>query len=254
MTHNHFSNKVNNNVKNVEFSEAYNEKKKGRKKGQVNLKAVKDDNGEKVGVKNKHGVEFTLKEKKQFEARVKNIWKKQERLKNDELGLLFGYNKKGELKNRRDFLLLDHSTSLHQFKSRADFEHYFEQVKYASAKGYEQEQVGELKRSYIEKVREKQSITDDQADIIEKKIKEMTDKEFALRYGLNYVKKERVFESEQDAESSTDVAADIISGLDAEIEKTRFDERKEAYSSFLDDFGLKDCAKSRKLFDKYYQK
>lgn len=258
---------------------AYKKKKNsvegnGRAKGQVNLKYTKDDEGNKIGATNKYGVYFTMEEKKKFESRINNIQRKQKRYQTNEIGVLFGYDMGGELTDTKDFIMLDHSKSLHQFKTKKDFDEYFKRVAYASSRQYEDDQVNEMKRRYILSLentlladgdKESQSEMRGKLDEIIETIQNMTPKEFALRYGLDYYEtlsfnyKEEITGTQAQLEAvknslTCKLPSQTEFDLRKQLKKQEEEKKAKAYQEFLADFDFEDNRASKRKFNKWYNK
>lgn len=158
----------------------------GRMKGQKNYVKVRDDKGNITGYINEHGVEFTKQELKSLRSGVDTLIKKQNRMKDSELGLLVGYDMNGKLINDKDRLMsFEGQKGLHQFTTKAQYERYMDELKTLNNRNYMSDLVNDYKGRYLKTIRNTTDMSDAEYQKIVKHINKMSQKEFALRFGMD---------------------------------------------------------------------
>ena len=158
----------------------------GRTKEQKNYVKVRDDKGNITGYINEHGVEFTTKELKALRSGVDTLIKKQKRMKDSELGLLVGYDMNGKLINDRDRLMtFEGQKGLHQFTNRQQYDRYMEELKTLTNRNYMSDLVNDYKGRYLKTIRSTTDMSDKEYQKIVKHINKMSQKEFAMRFGMD---------------------------------------------------------------------
>lgn len=158
----------------------------GRMKGQKNYVKVRDDKGNITGYINEHGVEFTKQELKNLRSGVDTLIKKQNRMKDSELGLLVGYDMNGKLINDKDRLMtFDGQKGLHQFTSKDQYDRYMEELRTLTNRNYMSDLVNDYKGRYLKTIRNTTDMSDAEYQKIVKHINKMSQKEFALRFGMD---------------------------------------------------------------------
>lgn len=151
----------------------------GRKKGTPNLK--KTDAG---NLLNKYGVEFTPAEKKALESAVNTNNRKRMKMleKEGNLPRLVGGQDSGDkvrslqlMGKESDFILSRKSKSLHQFKTREQYERYMDNLKRVNSPDYIHERVKLYKRNHMKAL--ENVFGDDAKDVI-MKIRMMKPKDY----------------------------------------------------------------------------
>ena len=119
--------------------------KTGRSKGDKNTRY---DDVNQVYV-NQWGVEITKSEREQLRQAVNSVKRKQKRILTDTTGkydtVKLFYSDKGEFRG----MLQELSTSVNQFKTRKQFEHYMSNLGRWKSRGYETKQMQQVKDNYI---------------------------------------------------------------------------------------------------------
>ena len=151
----------------------------GRVKGRKNL--VKTDSG---GFVNEHGVEFTLKERKALENAVNRANKTRTQMLKAEAELprmSGGKNTGQKVKNLQamgkesDFIISRRSKSLHQFKSKADYEYYMKDLERVNSKNYLDDRIELYKNNHIKAI---ENVFGSDAEDVVEKIKNMKNKDY----------------------------------------------------------------------------
>lgn len=158
----------------------------GRLKGQKNLVKHKDAEGNVYGLENEHGVVFTLGQQKMLKAAVDSLERKREKLKNSEVGLLVGYDLSGELTGEKDPLMTrEFSKGLHQFKNMKEFEMTMNELREFNSRDYIKNLTEDMKNRYLKTIANTTDMTEKEFEKIQKKISKMSQKEFAMRFGMD---------------------------------------------------------------------
>lgn len=180
---------------------------KGRQFGSRNYEKEYYKSGKKAGqlkaVTNKHGVRVTANEQQEFNRLVAKANKQAKKLEKSVEGMLFGMTMSGgNTYIVRHFALMDHTTSLHQFKSKEAFNRYMKELKEVtrvtkSGKTVVERQAEEMKRRLIlsldktmpiveSNVESEGTITRKRLNEVKRIIKNMSTQEFAARYAEDF--------------------------------------------------------------------
>lgn len=171
---------VNNNPNRVE------ETKRGRKKGQKAYNKIKDADGKVTAVINQHGVIFSVQEQKALKSAVDSLNRKRKELANREEGLLVGYDINGNLMKSQDAIMtFQASKSVDQFESREDYYKYYDKIKQFTSRGYVKSLADDMKSRYLKTVLNSTDISDEDYNILKKRLEKMSVKEFSMRFGLD---------------------------------------------------------------------
>ena len=151
----------------------------GRQSGRKNL--VKMGNG---NLRNQHGVEFTLDDKKALERAVNkaNAYRKRMLEKEGQLDRLVDGKPTGQkvatlqaMGKESDFIISRRSKSLQRFKSREDFEKYLSATERASTSDYLDERTRLYKRNHMQAL---ENVFGDDAKDVVMKIRMMKPEEY----------------------------------------------------------------------------
>lgn len=134
---------------------------------------------------NKEGVEFTLEEKKALESAVNTATRKRKRMISQEgelIRTIWGKETGEKLKDglqafdyESDFILQRKSKSLHQFKTKEDYNRYMVNLQRVNSRGYIDYRVGVYKQNFITALETNHGSS---ADDIVDHIKKMKNRDF----------------------------------------------------------------------------
>lgn len=159
----------------------------GRMKGQKNLVKLKNGSGQVYEIINQHGVSFSPQDEKDLRSLVDGFYRKRANLAKNEMGLLLGYDKDGNLSQTKDRILtIEFSKGLQQFKSYDEFESYKAEIKRYNSRSYLTDLTNEYKDKLLKTIANTTDMSDKEFDEIKKKISKMSQKEFAVRFGIGF--------------------------------------------------------------------
>ena len=160
-------------------------RKPGRKKGDKNMYKIRNSKGQVVEMVNQHGVFLTVNDQKELKSLVDNFYKKRAKLRTSEVGLLMGYDENLELTQKKDRIMtVEFSKGMNQFKSYEEFEAYKAEIKRFNSQSYQKDVVNRYKDSFLKMLWKTTDIDTAQYEKIKKQINKMSQKEFAVRFGL----------------------------------------------------------------------
>lgn len=170
----------------------------GRPKGRPNLKKV----GRSQKVENQWGVQFTPQDRKKLENLVNSANQKRRRLLKDEQTMqLFGLGENlgvpvsdSRMGRESDFVFARKSKSLHQFKTRDEFNNYLRQLRKVVDRQYIARQSERYKKNYVKAMRNQGF----NKDVI-KQVRQLSQKDFLklsrteelVRFGYVYDERQK---------------------------------------------------------------
>lgn len=160
--------------------------KPGRRKGQKPYDRIRDADGNVTAYINQHGAIILADERKQLIRAVDSLYRKRKELANREEGMLFGYNKDGELIKEQDpIMTFRASKSIDQFETREDLYNYINEIREFTSRGYVKRVADDMKDRYLKTIRNTTDMTDEEFNIIKRRIEKMSVKEFSVRFGFD---------------------------------------------------------------------
>lgn len=157
----------------------------GRMRGQKNLTRIKNEEGKVVEIRNQHGVTFSVAEEKELKSLVDSFYRKRANLANSELGLLVGYDHNGQLTGTKDRIMLkEYSKGLQQFRTKEAYDAYKAEIKEFTSRSYFTDLTNDYKNRLLKTIASTTNLTDEEFKVVKKQISKMSQKEFAMRFGL----------------------------------------------------------------------